>query len=194
MARTRSTGTGSGSRQQGGDPDRRGGSGVSGAWAMGGDGTAAAGLVSSGGDGGEEEEGEEGEVEEEEEEAEEAVAWHSLEATPLIDTETGKKVGALLAPGPLVIVKMMAGACYCMRLVSEVNCVSISHGIVMLLRLHSNSHNSHCIVAVPTPSSQMLLLVQTNVSARVDHEVRMTLMNEAQMGMLEQVGTKCGAG
>ena len=40
----------------------------------------------------------------------------------------------------------------------------------------------------------MLLLVQTNVSARVDHEVRMTLMNEAQMGMLEQVGTKCGAG
>ena len=35
---------------------------------------------------------------------------------------------------------------------------------------------------------QMLLLVQTNVSARVDHEVRMTLMNEAQMGMLEQVG------
>ena len=153
-----------------------------------------AGLVSSGGDGGEEEEEEEEEVEEEEEEAEEAVAWHSLEATPLIDTETGKKVGALLAPGPLVIVKMMAGACYCMRLVSEVNCVSISHGIVMLLRLHSNSHNSHFIVAVPTPSSQMLLLVQTNVSARVDHEVRMTLMNEAQMGMLEQVGTKCGAG
>ena len=37
----------------------------------------------------------------------------------------------------------------------------------------------------------MLLLVQTNVSARVDHEVRMTLMNEAQMGMLEQVGTEC---
>ena len=35
---------------------------------------------------------------------------------------------------------------------------------------------------------QMLLLVQTNVSARVDHEVRMTLMNETQMGMLEQVG------
>ena len=39
----------------------------------------------------------------------------------------------------------------------------------------------------------MLLLVQTNVSARVDHEVRMTLMNETQMGMLEQVGTKCGS-
>ena len=43
-----------------------------------------------------------------------------------------------------------------------------------------------------SPFLQMLLLVQTNVSARVDHEVRMTLMNEAQMGMLEQVGSKCG--
>ena len=63
----------------------------------------------------------------------------------------------------------------------------------LLQMCRSNSHNSHCFVSVSTPSSQMLLLVQTNVSARVDHEVRMTLMNEAQMGMLEQVGTKCGA-
>ena len=47
------------------------------------------------------------------------------------------------------------------------------------------SHTRYSIV-VPT-LYQMLLLVQTNVSARVDHDVRMTLMNEAQMGMLEQV-------
>ena len=44
------------------------------------------------------------------------------------------------------------------------------------------------MLLIATALSQMLLLVQINASARVDHDIRMTLMNEAQMGMLEQVG------
>ena len=34
---------------------------------------------------------------------------------------------------------------------------------------------------------QVMLLVQTDVTARVNNEIRMTLMNETQLGMLEQV-------
>ena len=52
------------------------------------------GKVYGGGDEVEEKEGEEGEEEEEEEEEKvgSSVAWHSLEATPLTDAATGKKV------------------------------------------------------------------------------------------------------
>ena len=40
---------------------------------------------------------------------------------------------------------------------------------------------------------QVLLLVQTDVTARVESDVRMTQMNETQLGMLEQViGSQCG--
>ena len=66
----------------------------------------------------------------------------------------------------------------------------VSHTPALSLTLLLCLSHSCCSVAAPT-LAQMLLLVQTNVSARVDHEVRMTLMNEAQMGMLEQVKIKC---
>ena len=104
MSRTHSTGIGSGaigthssgSTRRGGASGGRGSMGSSVRHVVGGDGAALwpSGLGQVAGIHGGEDEGlrEGGEEEEEEEEEEDTVAWHSLEATPLIDTATGKKV------------------------------------------------------------------------------------------------------
>ena len=92
MSRTRSTGSGSGAHRHRSSGSQRhaGGSAMP---VIGGDGAPAGGpsrIDPAGLDEGCDDEGFGGGKEEEEEEA---VAWHSLEATPLIDAVSGKKVG-----------------------------------------------------------------------------------------------------
>ena len=143
-------------------------------------------------------------------EAEEAVAWHSLEATPLVDKATGKQVGPLgVSPGWKWAEGEWEPAALCLGGGRSAQCkMKISLEEVWMNRREAEIRGLACMRPTEKAISQqhtyfisdcpyistllqMLLLVQTNVSARVDHEVRMTLMNEAQMGMLEQVGSMC---